>query len=538
MSERPPTADEARAADAALDTATGAASTLADGRAAVAAAPESGSVAVVTDPQSIEADEETGWHDAWEFLPSWLASTVLHLCLVLLLAVATTLSVVRDTAPPLQVLADTQHFDEGEPEELSADLLANSDPLDEAQAIEPEPLAELPALDATAPILPVLPTGDLERPASTAPANLAPAEAVSTLQSRLNTELRQQLLRSGGGTPESEAAVLAALVWLAEHQNYDGSWTFQHHEHAKCAGRCRHPGTTPGRIAATGLALLPFLGSGQTQYEGNHKRTIELGLKFLVRSIREQKKIGSLWDPHATMYGHGLASIALCEAYGMTHDPTLREPAQSVINYIVEAQDPFGGGWRYQPKTPGDTSVVGWQLMALKSGEMAYLRVPDVTFHKAGYFLDSVQGKEGAVYGYMERELRRPSTTAIGLLCRMYMGWPRDHEPLEQGVKVLATFGPSTNKTNIRNNMYYNYYATQVMHHYGGYPWERWNAVMRDYLVNTQAKKGHEYGSWFFDGADLGVGAGGRLYFTALATMTLEVYYRHMPLYRNQAATE
>jgi hypothetical protein len=89
-----------------------------------------------------------------------------------------------------------------------------------------------------------------------------------------------------------------------------------------------------------------------------------------------------------------------------------------------------------------------------------------------------------------------------------------------------------------QNNMYYNYYATQVLHHVGGYPWEQWNAVMRDYLVKTQAKAGHEEGSWYFDGDDMGSRNGGRLYCTAMAAMILEVYYRHLPLYRQQSVLD
>ena len=97
----------------------------------------------------------------------------------------------------------------------------------------------------------------------------------------------------------------------------------------------------------------------------------------------------------------------------------------------------------------------------------------------------------------------------------------------------LGQLGPSTDTTAMnRNNMYYNYYATQVMHHYGGYPWQRWNAVMREYLIRRNAiEERHEIGSWFLEGSDHGGPAGGRLYCTALAAMTLEVYYRHMPLY-------
>ena len=58
---------------------------------------------------------------------------------------------------------------------------------------------------------------------------------------------------------------------------------------------------------------------------------------------------------------------------------------------------------------------------------MAYLRVPPATMRKAGYFLDYVQSDRGAVYGYQRPESRRPATTAIGLLCRMYLGWKHDH---------------------------------------------------------------------------------------------------------------
>lgn len=96
---------------------------------------------------------------------------------------------------------------------------------------------------------------------------------------------------------------------------------------------------------------------------------------------------------------------------------------------------------------------------------------------------------------------------------------------MEQGVQAMNGKGPS------HGNMYFNYYATQVIHHYGGDPWKQWNPRMRDSLVNSQAKAGHETGSWHFAGADHGSDKGGRLYCTAMAAMTLEVYYRHMPLY-------
>ena len=38
-------------------------------------------------------------------------------------------------------------------------------------------------------------------------------------------------------------------------------------------------------------------------------------------------------------------------------------------------------------------------------------------------------------------------------------------------------------------------------------------------------------GSWYFPDSD-GATSGGRLYHTALTALTLEVYYRHRPMYR------
>jgi hypothetical protein len=113
----------------------------------------------------------------------------------------------------------------------------------------------------------------------------------------------------------------------------------------------------------------------------------------------------------------------------------------------------------------------------------------------------------------------------------MYLGWKKDNGALQRGVEKLGKMGPS------KSNMYYNYYATQIMRHNGGDPWTKWNNVMRDQYVNTQAKDGAERGSWYIAG-DHGAERGGRIYCTSMATMVLEVYYRHMPIYGKAAAED
>jgi hypothetical protein len=216
----------------------------------------------------------------------------------------------------------------------------------------------------------------------------------------------------------------------------------------------------------------------------------------------------------------------------MTQDKGLYQPAQQAINFVCYAQDPVGGGWRYQPRQQGDTSVTGWQVMAIKAGQTAYLQVPPINVKRASSFLDSVQAEEGANYGYTNPAAGRASTTAIGLLCRMHLGWKKDYPALAKGVQFLSRTGPS------KSNAYYNFYATQVMFHWQGKPWKKWNAAMRDQLVDTQAAEGHEKGSWGDAAGDAGASRGGRLYTTALSALTLETYYRYGWIYGKEETDE
>lgn len=345
--------------------------------------------------------------------------------------------------------------------------------------------------------------------------------------------MKTKLLREAGGTGASEEAVVHGIQWIADHQLRDGTWSFDHRRAAKKPGSKNWGEAGDSPRAATAIALLPYLGSGITHKEGKYKEQVKAGLGALIKLMEVRGQTGSFHEKEGNMYSHGLASIALCEAYAMTQDNALRQPAQYALNFIQAAQDPVGGGWRYQPRQPGDTSVVGWQVMALKSGHMGYLDVHPQTIQGAIKFLDSVQTGDGAFYGYESRG-NKPSLNAVGLLSRMYLGWKREHPGLERGVADLAKRGPSTGS---RADMYYNYYATQVMRQYGGEQWETWNKKMRDYLIETQVKQGQvEAGSWHFDGPH--TEKGGRLYNTALCVLTLEVYYRHLPIYKQAASDE
>lgn len=346
---------------------------------------------------------------------------------------------------------------------------------------------------------------------------VAQAQAPGMFEGR-GAEERAKLAASEGGNAASEKAVEDGLKWMAKHQDKDGSWSLDaFSQTGSCDGQCGDPGAL-SNTAGTGFGLLPFLGAGYTHKNGKYKDTVNKGLEWL---IADQTKEGAFQScMGGTMYAHGIATIALCEAYAMTKDPKLKGAAQRAIDYIVMAQH-VGGGWRYGPGQAGDTSVTGWQVIALRSAQQGGLKIPKTVFAKISRYLDSVQtDKEGSGYRYMPNDRITDAMVAEGLLCRIYSSDKLRRGELRAGVEYLQEHLPR-----VGGELYYWYYATQVMHHYSGEPWDEWNHVMRDLLIEAQSTDGHEDGSWEPQGGH--DRSGGRVYATSLALLTLEVYYRH-----------
>jgi hypothetical protein len=351
----------------------------------------------------------------------------------------------------------------------------------------------------------------------------------------------------------TEDAVELGLDFLARHQSPDGSWSFNRFGQGQ-PGYEKEEAVFQSDTAATGLALLAFLGAGYDHYDDQYLNVVRGGLEFLVRN---QKANGDLYlanDPEsnksAWFYSHGIASIALCEAYGMTGDEKLKDAAQKAIDFIVASQHPTRGGWRYAPQFDADTSVSGWQLMALKSGDLAGLKIPPGTYDKVRAWLDSAQAgpRDSAQYVYnpnapntvKQRHGRRPTTTmtAVGLLMRLYTGWNRNDPRMVSGAKHLLEHLPAMGTaTDPQRDTYYWYYATQVMFHMKGDYWKAWNEKLRPLLLEKQIQTGTMAGSWDPLGAipDRWGPHGGRIYVTALNLLSLEVNYRHLPIYESEA---
>ena len=421
----------------------------------------------------------------------------------------------------------------------SSDDLEDSAPLEIEEILQPELLKDLSVNSNLKQMLSDLDTGD----ASKAMDDILDRDLLMELEptdAEMETIFKQgefggrstagkaAALKKYGGTADSERAVFLGLTWLQSIQQEDGSWNFQDQGLDARKGSLQRT-----EVGATSLALLCFLGSGHTHAtEGPFQKTVEKGLAYIGSQADVSQGMADLrgnYEGISGMYVQGLATICISEAYALDRDnKDLKRLTTMAVKFIEKAQNSSDGGWRYSTSpNDRDTSVSGWQIMALQSAKAGRIPISSSATRLSRFFLKDAQAdSSGAYYCYDpdKSKTRSKVMTAVGLLCQMYMGWDRDHEGLKQGVEFLAAAGPD------RNNIYHNYYATQVLRHFGGDPWKKWNQQMRELLVSTQITDGPAAGSWRV--TDPHGGSGGQIYQTTLSILTLEVYYRHLPIYR------
>ncbi len=493
------------------------------------------------DRQSSRTDRT--WSDLGRDWKSMLISTALHLLVLVMLGIVTfgipsekaINTIIASFADEDSLLDDVS---EEPPAEDAGAQLEEPVPVEDPPA---EPPADPPAVPDPPPEHPMqeqpespveLVNGEIPEPAPVTPGELSSAIDPARLSQRTGVG-KAYLLEKYGGSAASESAVGRALDWFASVQRRDGSWNFTD------IGSATQPGNADSPMGGTSYVLLCFLGAGETHQSGQHQEVVKRGINFLLQNGRTVPAGGDfrgrVEEEKHNFYVQGAATMALAEAASMTGDRRLRAAAQAAVRFIINAQDPGSGGWRYEPRTTGCTSVTALQLLALKSAERAGIPIAPKVYAGVSHFIDTVKcdPEPTGRYCYQAEapSFNSPSTSQA-LLCRMYLGAPLDEADLQAGVAILDDKGPYTNR-------YFCYYASQVLKNWGGREWERWNESLREELLRTQVTlEGPELGSWVPMDQTLASVGGGRLLNTCLCTLTLEVYYRYPPLYETHEAPE
>jgi hypothetical protein len=395
---------------------------------------------------------------------------------------------------------------------------------------------------------------------------------------------RQKALHPGPGGPggpgihgrpsrPSENAVEAALRWFKRHQSRDGGWeAVKYNLNCSDDPKCEPGGNEAGAVdpAMTGYALLCYIGAGYDHVTPNrYQAVVRHGLEKLL----------SVQDPDGRFgprnYEHAVATMALAEAYAATSDPALKGPAQRGIDAILRAQNQAGDqdkdrdhgygtgmGWDYvNPTTRNDSSVSGWNVMALKSGLAAGLTIGN-GLEGAKHWLDRTWKATNPGWAKLDPytgESRFPYTwdtgtqavqiaaapaahaksadaqdlTCVGLACAIFLGHHAG-DPMVESLSnqvmdhELPTAWPC--------NTYKLYYNTLSMFQVGGKRFDAWDTQVRDMLVAAQHRDGGCFdGSWDWNGTAFPGNQVGRVLSTAFCCLSLEVYYRHEKLDQGKA---
>lgn len=286
-----------------------------------------------------------------------------------------------------------------------------------------------------------------------------------------------------------------------------------------------------GNVAVSALGGLAFLAAGNQPDRGKYGRLVTDTLRFILSHSQTGRFAGYLHNPAATphgpMYGHGFAALFLGEAYGMTHQPSLRDQLRDKLRLslklICDSQNQEGG-WRYHPNSPdADLSVTVCQIMALRSARNAGFAVPARTVDHCIRYVKDCQDKIGGWFRYM-RQGGGPrdafARTGAGLAA-LYSAGVYSGDEIERGLKYLANCKPTGANIFLRPDMQYyygHYYAAQAMWTAGGQWWQDWFPAIREELVGRQQQDG----SW-----DDAIDAH---YATAMACIILQIPNNYLPI--------
>lgn len=353
-----------------------------------------------------------------------------------------------------------------------------------------------------------------------------------------------------GGGKSFAAGIDAGLKWLASHQDADGKWDcdgFMKHDAAD-SEICNGPGNAVHDVGVTALALLAFLGDGSTMRSGPYQENIKRGVRWL-RAQQQQNGLFGSNASHDFIYDHAIAAYAMVEAYGLSNYKMLKRSAQQGLNYLESHRNAFSV-WRYQPRgNDNDISVTSWAIMAYESGKFFKLQVNPAALKICEAYLDQVSDPTGK-HGYTkqgESSSRKPGNhstrfpvekgaalSAAGLFCRFFMGQnPKDKPVMKAAADLLRAKPPVWDEKAGSIDHYYWYYASYALFQYGGSHWKAWQKQLETTVVNNQHRDGDSknlIGSW--DPIGVWGDDGGRVYSTAMLTLTLEAYYRYSRLVR------
>ncbi len=394
---------------------------------------------------------------------------------------------------------------------------------------------------ATTPIAASVPGSLLERlPGTVVAAPALAAPIATTAYSNRFGPAKTKALEQFGGTAATERAVANGLRYLARIQNADGSWGNREDFDGKYGLIY---------VGKTALCVLAFLGAGHTpQSNSEHSANVQRAVAHLL--ALQDPDTGALGP--SSCYGHGIATYALAECYGLTKRPELRQPLERALTWILDNQGPRRdrrnrGGWGYfSPGLQAEddyarVSVSSWMIMALESARLSGIELPEKVLPGAREFLELSFDQPNGWFRYTHKPSRvnsawptLPASTPAAAFCLLLLGAGADDAKVQAGLSFTVERRPLEYRRyddddfvlRGQGNVYFWYYGTLACFLAGGETWAQWNERLSTVLPQAQGQDGS------FQPIDVYAEEAGdnrrdRSYTTAMCVLCLEVYYRY-----------
>lgn len=314
--------------------------------------------------------------------------------------------------------------------------------------------------------------------------------------------------QNGDGAPElteeASKAIDRGLQYLLKTQKPDGSWD--------------RDGKGDREVAITSLALMAFMANSQFPGFGKYGKELDRAKEFLLKKARSRDD-GFMG---ATMYEHGLATLALSEIWGMSKnkddDDQLQAAVEKAVEVIKRSQNP-GGGWRYQPKADGgeDSSVSAMVFIALASARQAGVMVENEVIAKFRKYVKSARDGKTGGFSYVPKGNGGTSIPCTaGIAYAGQLAGLRDTEIITGAIRLLNEQENIFNR--VGHYFYCHYYAVQAMVQAGDKEYQKWYPQIRDALIAKQLADG----SW----------SKKEKYGTPMAIIILSTPHKYIPIYQ------
>jgi len=306
-----------------------------------------------------------------------------------------------------------------------------------------------------------------------------------------------------------------SLAYLATTQQEDGTW----------------PGASNNGSAITGICVMAFMASGGDPDFGPYAENIRKALRRII--LDQDAQTGHIaGGGHGSMYHHGLAMLALSEAYGVVNERllwqgsdapvedrrTIGQALELAVRCALTAQkrNPFGA-WRYSPGSQdADTTVSGTVLMGLLGARNAGIEIPNEAVEKALSFFRLSTMQDGNV-SYQPAQSHGDGICRASIATLVFAVAKRKDLP---EYKAAAGFIKQRIDQDVNQHPFYaRYYLAQALFQSDLEAWKAWNQRIVDKFQKMQKADGSIPSSY------------GPAYGTGMSVLALALNYRLLPVY-------